>query len=96
MNTLPHSVLRKITWEGFSELFIDVFHSTNSARHRHICLNAESHSHSTLREQDSAIDYHLKEMGLGQARDGQMEDAAVLAESGRSDVLLRRMLPYLT
>ena len=45
------------------------------------------------------VDRHFKEMGMGQAiclRDGQLEAVGVLAESGCSDALLRRMLPYLT
>ena len=45
------------------------------------------------------VDLHLKEMGMGQASalgDGQTEAPVGLMESGRSDVLLWRMLPYLT
>ena len=42
-------------------------------------------------------DQHLKEMGMGQASAwGILEVPRLLTESGRSDVLLQRMLPYLT
>ena len=41
------------------------------------------------------VDQHLKEMGMGQAS-GQTEAPGVPAESGHSDALLWRMLPYLT
>ena len=40
------------------------------------------------------VDQHPKEMGIGQA--SAKESPGVPAESGRSDVLLWRMLPYLT
>ena len=45
------------------------------------------------------VDQHLKEMGDGPGiclGDGQTEVPGVSAEYGRSDVLLWRMLPYLT
>ena len=45
------------------------------------------------------VDRHLKEMGMDQASswgDGQTEAPRVPAESGRSDALLCRILPYLT
>ena len=44
------------------------------------------------------VDEHLKEVGMGlaSAKGGQTEAPGVPAESGCSDVLLRRMLPYLT
>jgi len=45
------------------------------------------------------VDQHPKEIGMGQASAwgvARRRPARVLAESGRSDALLRRMLPYLT
>ena len=47
------------------------------------------------------VDQHLKEMGMGQASAWGMArrrplEAGVPAESGRSNALLWRMLPYLT
>ena len=45
------------------------------------------------------VDRHLKEMGMGQASAWGMarrRPTGVPVESGRSDALLWRMLPYLT
>ena len=45
------------------------------------------------------VDQHLKERLMGPGiclGDGQSEALGVPAESGHSDTLLRRMLPYLT
>ena len=45
------------------------------------------------------FDRHLKEIGMGQAstgENGQTEAPGVPAESGRSESLLWRILPYLT
>ena len=52
-------------------------------------------SHASSLQQ---IDQYLMEMGMGLASawDGQTEAPGVLAESECSDVLHRRMLPYLT
>ena len=51
----------------------------------------------------SAREPHERTRPMGRLRrpgiclgDGQMDDLGVLGESGCSDVLLRRMLPYLT
>ena len=74
----------------------DSVHQILSAREPHEWRRLMGQPRASWLQQ---IDRHLNEMGMGQASalgDGQTEAPGVPAESGRSNALLRRMLPFLT